>query len=123
MTEILNLPLFSAVIETTSNEDAEGSFKFQTGEPPVAVSLAGIAFTMQLRTTAPSPVVALSGSTVDGRLAVSGASNEFLVIHVLAAVMAKLPPADYTFDIVASADGHQRRVIFGDWRHRLGVTR
>ncbi|MDC7787953.1 hypothetical protein PQJ75_24625 [Rhodoplanes sp. TEM] len=120
MTNILQLPLFEAVIETHSNERARTSFLVQTGDPPADLALAGIAFKLQLRTAAKDRNVHLEASTTDSRLTITGAT---LGVDIPRTVMAALGEADYVFDIVATADGIERRFMYGTWRHRIGVTK
>lgn len=121
MTNILQLPLYEVVVETHSNERARSSFLVQTGDPPADLALAGIAFKLQLRTIARDRNVHLEASTTDGRLIVTGAT---LGVDIPRTVMAALGgEVDYVFDIVATADGIERRFMYGTWRHRIGVTK
>lgn len=124
-TNILLLPLYEVDVETRSNEDARGSFAFEVsdgGEPPAfsALSLAGIDFRMQLRLGSASRVVHLEATAANGRLL---AQDNVLSILVDQSEMAGLPAQDFDWDVLAIADGIERRVMFGAWRHRLGVTK
>lgn len=119
-TNILRLPLFRAEIETVSNERARTSFLVRAGAPPADLDLGGIAFKLQVRTSAGDRNVHLEASTADGRLTVTGAT---LGVDIPQAVMARLSPLDFAFDILATADGIERRFMTGTWRHRTGVTR
>lgn len=123
MTNILLLPLYQIVVETYTNEDALGHFGVESGEPKQPLSLAGINFRMELRTSAPRRVVHLEATIANGRLAIVGAENNVLAIAIDQAVMGRLAERDYDWDVLAVADGHERRMLFGTWRHRLGVTK
>lgn len=122
MSNILLLPLYEVVVETRSNEDALGNFGFESGEPKQPLSLAGIDFRMQVRAGG-ARIVHLDASLANGRLAILGDHSHVLAIAIDQAVMARLEPRDYDWDILAIADGHERRVLYGTWRHRLGVTK
>lgn len=118
-TNILALPLYEVEVETASNEDALGGFSIEAGSPPAPLSLAGIDFRMQLRTSADSKNVQLEATIANGRLSAAG---HLLGVAIDQVVMAGLPPRDYAFDVLAVADGVERRLMFGVWRHKLGVT-
>lgn len=126
-TNILLLPLYKIEVETATNEDALGSFAFESGEPLAPLGLDGIDFRLQLRTSAANASVHLEGSIANGRVAIGrnaeDTANNVLVIAVDQTAMARLAPLDYAWDVLALADGYERRVFFGTWRHRLGVTK
>lgn len=117
-TQILNLPKLSvqAVVET--NEDWLTAMAFvDASNNPIA--LAGIAFAAELRLTPTDATIWLAAGTATADMTI--ASN-VLSFNVLAPRM-KLPPANYVFDVVATADGHTRNVASGTLALGQGITR
>jgi len=117
MTEILSLPLLRRVLATGTNEDwlSEISFTKPAGRP---FDLTGIGFECALR--APGTIdPIIYASTANGGLAVSDGRVHFAVA---APAMASVPPGDYPYDLLATADGHVRRVVTGIVSVIAGVT-
>jgi len=93
---------------------------------PAPLDLTGIAFDLMIRTTAADPAVALWATTrtVDGAVGriVSGGAGGQVALDVSEAVMARLRPGTYAYDIVATADGRRVLVAYGTIEHVRGVT-
>jgi hypothetical protein len=118
-TNLLILPLVQLTILTGTNEDwIDGIAFYDLSMNPL--SLAGIAFKMTMRHLLDDATAPVSASTEDGDLVASGNIFNF---NVPLSTMGIVPPADYVFDVVGIADGHQRVIIQGAVTVFEGVTR
>lgn len=130
-TRILDLYLQDIAISTGTNEDwLDGWGYYDDNGAPIP--LAGIEFSGMLRPVAESERVDLILATdgvpvVAGRvrapLVVGGASGNVLSINAPAAIIGRVQPGDYVFDILAAADGYVRRTATGTVSLVQGVTR
>ena len=104
-TNILLLPRWQAALVMTTNADFRESFAFVSGDAVDAapIDISGIAFRLMARRDRGDPVVALVGSTDDGRLVNHGVTG-VLEMRLPAAALAALHPGDYVADILAEAE-------------------
>lgn len=89
---------------------------------PTPIDLTGIAFFLQLRQSADDATVYLDLSSAAGTI-INGGVSGVINLSIDWRVMAKIPPGTYVFDIVAVAEGVERRCVSGTDNHVRGVTR
>jgi hypothetical protein len=130
-TQILALPLCSAIIETGNNEDWVDTILFLidngSGDQSTMqqLDLRGIDFVMEIRRAVADNEVIIQASTLDQTMAIGGQPNYgYLIIYVpLAEVMQYKTPGEYVGDIVAIDGSFTRRVMNIDLTIVEGVTR
>lgn len=116
---VVNVPFMASGINFTL---APGTSLFAAGDTytlnvlPQALDITGIRFVMQMRAATPSAQILVSADTNDGSL-VNGGMSGVLGLAVLAPVMATVPVSPdgspHVLDILAIADGDQRRCVTG----------
>ena len=125
MTNILALPLVALAIKTGNNEDWIDTVKYVVGDPTgPQLDLRGIAFLMEIRRQASDHEVLLTGSTSDLTISIGAFPNYgFLIIHFNDETMATMQAGSYVADVVAQADGFERRTLDITLTIVEGVTR
>lgn len=89
---------------------------------PIPIDLTGIEFKSQMRLDPEDAMAVLDLSTANGRL-ISGLTGGQLSLNVPVSVMALIDPATYVQDLIAIADGRQRRVAVMSVAVDRGITR
>jgi hypothetical protein len=125
MTNILTLPVAEVDFLVGTNEDWLDGLGFtDNATPPNPIVITGIAFELQMRARASDRTALLIASTANSRILVGPTT---LALNVPVTLMKLIPPspdaAPYVIDIVASAEGHTRRVVTGKVVVVQGVTR
>lgn len=111
-TNILAMPRVLVTIITGTNEDWIDSLKYVLDDVGTPLDLTGIDLEMEIRKTPPdADVVITANSLTDGYISVGGENSNMIVISVPLAIMKEVPANGYVGDIIAKADGYQRRVV------------
>lgn len=123
MTQILLLSSFTMDVETQSNSNEPASLAFTTEVSDEPIDLTGIAFKLHLRYPRSSRTVPLVGDTADNSIIITGVDSNYLTFAFTLEQMEALPPGEYLYDLIATADGISVLVASGSWTHILGITR
>lgn len=127
MSNVLALPLATAVIETGTNEDWVDSIVFVVGvEDPSApqLDLRGLSFEMEVRRARTDHEVILTATTENGRLLIGNPPDYgYLIISVPMDDMKTRAPDSYVGDIRASDGTVTRRCIDFTLTITQGITR
>jgi hypothetical protein len=120
-TSILQLPIAILSIQTETNADwLDGLEYMDGGTPSLPIDLTGIQFEMEMRLSPPFATVVLRAATDNGLIRVVGNTWQLLVPST---VMMLIPPGNYSFDMLARADGYTRNVVQATVTITLGITR
>jgi hypothetical protein len=119
-TAILSIARLQHDVSFGTNEDWIDSVPLlDSGGNPV--NLAGISFAMQVRHAPADATVFIAASTTDGTLSITAPNT--LVFTIPLSSMTNVPIGNHVYDVVASADGHERIAIMGAANLFEGVTR
>jgi hypothetical protein len=122
MSNILLLPIVILGIETSTNADWLDGLEYWDDVPPAGnpISLEGIDFAMEMRTSPPVATVVLRATTSNKLIRVYENTWQLLVP---APTMLLVPPGDYVFDLLAFADGYTRNLVQATVSVLQGITR
>jgi hypothetical protein len=118
MSNILKLPLVALTIEIGTNEPLTDAWGYvDSSNNPI--SGAGITLQFMVRTTASDPAAlivasnvsgAINGVAQNGTIAWGGAGGNIVVPNIPVSVIGGMPPGTYAGEVLAIADGYQRRI-------------
>ena len=120
-TQILNLPVLTVAAEIGSNEDWLDSLLFANPVTGVPIDLTGISFAAEVHAVAGDQQPVISASTT-GSTMTNGTTSGILSFAVPNAAIVNQSAGPYVFDVLATADGHTRRVVIGTLQLDQGVT-
>ena len=112
MTNILLLPEIEMQVLTGNNEDWIDVLLF-LDELGNQVSLSAISFEMEIRRHVTDHEVLLKATSGNGEILVMGLGQGVMQITVPAASMQPIPDGNYVMDMLAYAEGYQRRIVSG----------
>jgi hypothetical protein len=121
-TNILLLPIAIIAITTSTNADWLDGLEYWDDIPPDGqpISLEGIEFAMEMRTSPPVATVVLRATTANKLIRVY--ANTWQLI-VPASTMLLVPPGGYVFDLLGFGDGYTRNLAQAQVTVLQGVTR
>lgn len=119
MSNIQKIPLVTLTVEIATNEPLTDAWGYVDGSGN-PISGAGIALSFMVRAVAGSEQVliaatntgaaSLNGVVVNGTIAWGGVGGNLVVPNIPVATIAAMPPGTYAGEVLAAADGIQKRI-------------